>query len=218
MIHVAFVIVAFMLAISTPAYAQQEGYKVSAVSVGSGQTPISGGISASVNLTNETGGFIQVMAQSEQGWFMMGKDFAFNRTICNLYGSVGYFQGAPWVGPYAACDITLAKVGSQKISVGALTWPGWYIGREPTNWRENGTENGEPLLAGYFSSAQLTIGGLTVSIAHLNFLDDPPNVIPGAAYTHKVQEGFDVNGSLNWDTNGDKPMFFVGATWRPNKQ
>ncbi|TSC70911.1 MAG: hypothetical protein CEO12_36 [Parcubacteria group bacterium Gr01-1014_46] len=209
----------FSLTSFASATAQDGGYKVSAISVGSGETPISGGISASVDLTTESGGFMQVMVQSEQAWFMIGKDWKFSRSRCSFYGSVGHFQSAPWVGPYAGCTLVLANLGGQEVSISALTWPGFYIGWEPKNWRtaEDGVENPESLKAGYFSVASLNLGRVSVSIAHLNFLDDKTNILPGVAYTQKVRSDMDVSGSFTWNSNSDSPMFFVGASWHPKK-
>lgn len=215
--HIRFVLVVIVFLVGTVSANAQDGYRVSSAGAGSGQTPISSGISAWVNLTTENGGFMQVMAQSEQGWFMMGKDFAGSNWTCNLYGSIGYFQGAPWVGPYAGCDVTLGHFGGQKVSIGALTWPGFYIGREPDTWRNDGLENPESLLAGYFSTAQVLIGGLSVNISHLDFLDDKVNWLPGVAYTYSVKSDFDINGSMTWNTNADSPMFFIGVTKRFSK-
>lgn len=113
-----FIVVILFLASALPVQAQ---YQVSAVSFGSGETPIASGVSVAVDLTTESGGYMQVMAQSQQAWFMLGKDWKIGQTKCSLYGSVGHFQGAPWVGPYAGCNVTLAKVAGRDVVVGAMT-------------------------------------------------------------------------------------------------
>jgi hypothetical protein len=101
---IACAILALLVLVSTQVAAQDK-YKVSAVSVGSGETPISSGIAASVDLTSEGGGYMQVMAQAEQAWFMIGKDWKIDAVKCSLYASIGHFQSAPWAGPYAGCIV-----------------------------------------------------------------------------------------------------------------
>lgn len=202
---------------SIPAFAQGV-YKVTTVSVGTGQTPISSGISAFVDLTTEKGGFLEVMAQAEQGWLMGGHDWKFKKgSVCSLYWSVGFFQEAPWVGPYVGCNIEVGSMVGKAVKVGGMTWPGFYIGKEPKNWENDGRKNLEPLKAGWFETASISVGGLNASLAHLNFLDDPTNWLPGVGYTQTVGGGVDVSGSLTWNKNSENLMYFVGATWHPKK-
>ncbi len=211
---IVFTILALLILVSTQVAAQDK-YKVTAVSVGSGETPISSGIAASVNLTSDGGGYMQVMAQAEQAWFMIGKDWKSDAVKCSLYASIGHFQSAPWAGPYAGCTVSLAKVGGNDVTVGIMTWPGFYIGREPRNWRNDGRKNPESVLAGYFSTASVGVGGFQASLSHLNFLDDPTNWLPGVGYTQKVRSDMEVSGSVTWNSNAEAAMYFVGATWHP---
>lgn len=210
------VLASLTLCVVAPATAQ-EGYKVSSVSVGSGESPVTSGIVATVDLKTEKGGFVEVTAQQEQAWLMAGRDFKTVKSKCSLYATVGHFQGAPWVGPYAGCTVSLGKVGGQEISVGALTRPGFFLGREPRDWRNDGKRNPESVLAGYLSIAQLNIGGLALSYSYLNFLDDPTNLLPGVGYTGKVREDVEVTVSATWNSNADRSMYFIGATWLPGK-
>lgn len=195
----------------------QEGYKVSSVSIGSGESPIASGIVAVVDLKTDKGGFIEVTAQQEQAWLMAGRDFKTAKTKCSLYATVGHFQGAVWVGPYAGCTVSIGAVAGRGISVGALTRPGLILGREPRDWRNDGKKNEEALLAAYLSIAQLNIGGLALSYGHLNFLDDRTNLLPGVGYTGNVREDMTVTVSATWNTNVERFMYFIGATWLPGK-
>lgn len=196
----------------------QDSFKVTTVSIGSGETPITGGVSASVDLSTETGGYIQIMAQSQQAWFMMGKDWKFGSGHkCSLYGSVGHFQSAPWVGPYAGCNLNVAKVFGQDVVIGALTWPGWYIGREPMDWQNDGVKNTEATYVGYFSMATASIGALQLSLSHLNFLDEPTNWLPGVGYNQKVRSDTEVTGNVTWNPNADRAMYYIGVVWHPKK-
>lgn len=211
------VVVALVLLGSITAVAQ-DGYKVSTVSVGTGQTPISSGVSAFVDLTTEKGGFLEVMAQAEQGWLMGGHDWkSASGNTCSLYWSVGFFQEAPWVGPYAGCTVKVGNLAGKDVKLGAMTWPGFYIGKEPRDWANDGHKNPESLKAGWFETASVSAGGLSVSLAHLNFLDDPTNWLPGVGYSQTVGGGVDLSGSMTWNKNAEKMMYFVGATWHPKK-
>ncbi len=205
-------VLVLMSFLSTSAGAQDK-YKVSSVSVGSGDTPISSGLAVSVNLTTEGGGFMQVMAQAEQAWFMIGKDWTGDTLKCSLYASVGHFQSAPWAGPYAGCTAKLAKVRGNDVTAGIMTWPGFYIGREPRNWRNDGRKNPESVLAGYFSTASVGVGGFQASLSHLNFLDEKTNWLPGIGYTQKVRSDVSVSGSVTLNSNAKQAMYFLAATW-----
>jgi hypothetical protein len=200
----------------TAAYAQ-DGYSVSAITVGSGENPITSGIAGTVQLTNETGGFMEVTAQEEQAWFMMGKDFTLGPARASLYGSVGHLQGAPWIGPYASLTLPFAKVGEREFSVSALTWPGFFL-IEPRSFREDGVDNPERLNTGLFELYSLTLGPVSAQLSHLNFLDTPSNWLPGLSYTHKLRKDLEVNGSMMWNSNADRAMYYIGATWRPEKK
>ncbi len=225
---VASVVIA-LIALTGVAQAQDKGYKLSSVTFGAGENPITSGLSGTMALSNEKGGYLEVTLQQEQAWVMGGKDFVSHsgNTTCSLYWSVGFFQSAPWVGPWASCNRTLGHFGkkgadgkgSQKVTVGAMTWPGFYFGKEPRNWetKNDGVKNPESLLAGWFEVGSLNVGPVGFSVAHLNFLDDPSNILPGMSYTHGVRKDLDVTGSVTWNTNGKRAMYFIGGTYQPKK-
>jgi len=48
-------------------------------------------------------------------------------------------------------------------------------------------------------------------------MDEPWNELPGIAYTAKVREDFSVSGSATWNNNAEKWMFYVGLTWKPQR-
>lgn len=203
----------FLTLVASTVFAQQQ-YRVSAVSFGSGENPITSGIFGTVQLTTESGGFIEVTAQQEQAWFQMGREFKTSKTQCSLRGSIGHLQGAPWIGPYAGCSVTLAKVAGQEVSLGAVTRPGWFLGREPSGRRDDGKDNPENLFVAYLTIAALNIGGVGLSLSHLDYLDDPTDWLSGVSYTHKVRKDLEVTGSATWDQNSERVMYLIGATWR----
>ena len=204
-------IAAFLILISSTVSAQ--GFDVSAVGGGSGQTPIASGVTVFVDFKTENGGFMEVMAQSEQGWFMIGKGFKKNRASCDLYASAGYLEDSPWVGPYVSCAYKVTNSQSNNMTVSVMTWPYFFV-REPESWREDSTNNEESALIGYYSSASVSFGNLNFSLGHMNFLNDPNNWLPGVGYGHKVGK-FMVNGSVTRDSNANSLMYFIGATWYP---
>ena len=206
----------FLTLVASTVFAQQE-YRVSAVSFGSGENPITSGIFGTVQLTRESGGFIEVTAQQEQAWFQMGRDFKTSKTRCRLLGSIGHLQGAAWIGPYAGCSVTLAKLAGQEVSLGAVARPGLFLGREPRARRDDGKDNPENVLVAYLEIATLNIGGVGLSLSHLDYLDDPTDWLTGVSYTHKLRKDLEVTGSATWDQNAARFMYLIGATWRLEK-
>ncbi|OHA92066.1 MAG: hypothetical protein A3D49_02995 [Candidatus Zambryskibacteria bacterium RIFCSPHIGHO2_02_FULL_43_37] len=203
--------------------ASEKGYRISAISSGSGESPITSGIFATMQLKNSGCGFIEVTAQETQAWLMHGCDKDFGPVRTNLYWSVGHQGGAPWVGPYLAATIPFAKVGGHEISLTGLAWPGFFLGREPSSRRteNDGVQNHEALLAGWFELLSLNVGRVSFTASHLNYLDTPNEYLYGVEYTKKLVENVDAKGSVNW-YQAKKPedrrfMYFIGATWRPKK-
>ena len=203
----------FVLASNLQLAFAQDGYRISALTVGSGENPITSGIAATVQLKNERGGFMEVTAQEEQAWFMMGKDFKLGPARASLYGSVGHLQGAPWVGPYASLTLPFATVGGQEFNVSYLSWPGFFM-NEPRSFKEDGVDNPERLNTGWFDLFSLNLGPVSLILSHLNFLNTPGNWLPGASYTHKLRKDLEVNGSVMWNSNADHAMYYIGATKR----
>ncbi len=203
--------------------AQESGYKVASVTVGSGESPITSGIFATMQLKNEGCGFIEVTAQESQAWFMHGCDKKFGPVRTNLYWSIGHLGGAPWIGPYLAATVPIAKIGKQEVSITGLTWPGFFLGREPNGWRteDDGVENPEALLAGWFELVSLNIGRVSLTASHLNYLDSPNVYLFGVEYTQPLNGRVSVKGSVNWYQakvkEDRRPMFALSGTWNFQK-
>ena len=204
-----------MLGVSSSVAAQDSGFRVSSVTVSSGDDPISSGLTGIIDLTNKKENrLLQIAVQQEQAWVLYGPKFKIGKVEGVVAGSVGHFQGAPWAGPFASLNIPVAK----NVAFSTLHWPGMFPW-EPRNWktRNDGIENPESIYKGYVGSARLDIGPVGLVYSWQNFLDEPWNELPGVAYTAKVRDDFSVSGSATWNNNAEKSMFYVGATWRPKK-
>ncbi|MGE0704028.1 MAG: hypothetical protein AB7F99_03945 [Vicinamibacterales bacterium] len=202
-----------------PSVAAQEGYRVSTVVVSSGQTPTTSGLAGTIQFRNDRRGYMEVTVQQESARFMFGRDFGAGRLTCSLYGTVGYFQGAPFVSPYFYCGAPVGQIATQRVFVGGLIWPGFYLGREPDKWRNDGRINPEPMFATNLLMANLNIGGFGANVSYLNVLDDPWNFLPGVSYAHPLNGQFRVQGSGTWNSNSEKMMYYIGLSWqipRPN--
>lgn len=204
-----------ILSNSLPAFAQ-DGYRISGVIFGSGESPIVSGISAGVQLKNEGGGYMEIVAQEEQAWFMMGKQYRTKHLRGDLYWSVGHLQGAPWVGPYVNIVAPFATIGGQEVSVGVMTWPGFFIGTEPSKHKEAWKRNPETIPVGDFSMGFVNVGPASIFLTRLNFLNTPTNWLPGVGLNKKLVKQLELNSSAMWNSNEKRMMYFVGATWRPS--
>lgn len=194
-----------------------DGFRVTMVSVGSGESPIASGLTATVDLMNEDKILVEITAQQEQAWFMVGKEFALGKATFTAAGTVGHFQGAPWVAPYLYLSVPVVEVKGQKVSVSVLEWPGFFIGREPEEWRNDNVPNVERMMVGWFTMGQVSVGGFGLTYTYLNFMNDQTNLLPGVSYTRKIRSDLEATGSVTWDSNGEKAMYYIGATWRPGK-
>jgi hypothetical protein len=211
-----------ILGVATSA-AAQDGFRVSSVTIGSGQNAISGGLIAIVDAKTERGGFVEVFAGQEQAWLMFGRDFTGDRTKCSLYGTTGHFQAAPWAGLYAGCKLTVATVRKQNITIEGVARPGLMLYREPLSFRDDGVENPEDMFTVGLYATQVSFGGLAFNYTYLNFLDRTPNHLPGISYAQRVTPEVVIAYSATWNPNaleektGQKGrlMYFIGASWSP---
>lgn len=204
--------------IATTAMAQtNQGLRLSAVTVGSGESPIVSGLAVTVQAESPNGTFVDITAQEVQAWVMAGKNKKLGRLRASFYGSVGHMDGAPWVGPYASLTLPIGMIGKHEVSVTTMAWPGFFIGREPASWQNDGVKNPESLLVGWFEMGTLGIGPLALNVSHLNFLDDKTNWLFGAGYTRKVTGDIEVSASANWNQNAERAMYYIGFSWRPRR-
>lgn len=210
------VIAFFVLALVIPMSAvAQDNFRVSSVTVSSGDDPVSSGITGILDLTNmKESRLLEVAVQQEQAWVLYGPKFKMGKVEAVVAGSVGHHQGAPWAGPFASLNVPVAG----NVTFSTFHWPGVYVW-EPKDWKteNDGIKNPERLLIGYIGSARLDIGPVSLVYSWQNFLDEPWNELPGVAYTAKVRKDFSVSGSTTWNNNAEKWMFYIGATWQPKR-
>lgn len=198
--------------------AKDKGFGFTSVTISSGEDAISSGITGVVELENQKKELIQIAVQAEQAWVLFGKKFNIGKVDGTAAGSVGHFQGAPWVGPFLTLEAPIGKIGGQDIRLFTMQWPAFFIGWEPRNWKNDGVKNPENLLMGYLADFELLVGPIGLTYVKLNFLDDPWNTLPGMSYTQKVREDLDVKGSVSRSMNAKKWFFYIGATWKPGKK
>lgn len=194
----------------------QDNFRVSSVTVSSGEDSISSGLTGIIDLTNKKDSrLLEVAVQQEQAWVLYGPKFKMGKAEGVVAGSIGHFQGSPWAGPFVSLSMPVAK----NVSLSTFHWPGLQAW-EPRDWKteNDGVKNPESLLFGYIGSARLDIGPVGLVYSWQNFLDDPWNELPGVAYTAKVRKDFSISGSATWNNNAEKCMFYLGATWKPKQQ
>lgn len=211
---VASVSVASAQTASAPA--DETGFKFHSLTVSSGEDPISSGITGIVRFTDEDDRLVELAVQHEQAWLIYGQKLGQGRVRGLIGGTVGHFQGAPYVGPIMTTEVRVGSVGNQPLKVSAMYWPALFAG-EPRNWKteNDGVENPEGSFAGHLVNASLAVGRLSFVYTKLNFLDDPWNTLPGMSYTAPVRKDVSVTGSVTRNTNAERWLFYMGITWKP---
>jgi hypothetical protein len=208
------VVLGLLLIFATSA-AGQDGYRISSVTVSSGESPTTSGLAGTIQLSSDKGGFMDVTVQEETARFMLGHDFRKGRLTCNISGTVGHHTGAPFLSPYLRCAAAVAKIRNRSVSLSGLLWPAWFLYREPARWRNDGVANPEPFYHADFWMVGAAAGGFGVTQTYLNFLNEPTNWLSSMSYTHTLRKDLAVTGSGTWNTNAGRMMYYVGATWRP---
>lgn len=190
---------------------------ITAVGVGSGEDPISSGISAFARFeTLDSSKYGELVFQQEQAWVTWGPAFKGRiKGFANV--SVGHFQGEAWVGPYMALSVPVATIGGKELSVGTMQWPVFFLTGEPRDWKtsNDGVRNPESLKIGYLGMLSASWGPLSVSHGWLNFMDDPWNKLPGVSLTIPITGDFSTTSSFTWNSNTKRALLFMGATWTP---
>jgi len=209
----------FVLALSvlvTPVAAQRVGpYEVQSLTIGSGENAVTSGIAGTIRLAPaDSSRFLEFTAQQQQAWVICGPRFGSSTNILTA-ASVGYFQGAPWAGPFINLEIPVATVAGQQITFSTLQWPAFFAW-EPNDKRYDGKPNPEKVLLGYFANARLNIGAIELSFAMLNFLDEPWNKLPGISYAAKVLDNLKILSSVTWNNNKNRWLLYMGIQWTPN--
>ncbi len=197
----------------------EKGLTLNSLTLSSGESTTTSGITGIVQLTDPSGDrLVEVAFQEEQAWFIYGRRFGSSKgTNLLVAGSTGYFQGAPWVGPYLLFTAPLGSVFGQNISVSSMQWPGVYLW-EPTDWQHDGVENPESVLLGYVGTVRFNFGPVGIYYAWQDHLDDAFNTMPGISYTHNLSKTFSVTGSGTWNSVGERGMLYLGITWKSQKK
>ncbi len=103
--------------------------------------------------------------------------------------------------------------------MGLLYWPGVFPKEEPTPWKteNDGVENPESIYTGQFGGVYLNVGPLGFCFYALDFLDDPPNSLPGASITIPFGDQLSISFSGTRNINGDNMLWLLGAKLVPNE-
>lgn len=195
--------------------------RISGISIGSGQDPISSGISAAVRFeSRDSARYGEFVVQNEQAWLVYGKQWH-GKLSGFATASAGHFQGAPWVGPYAALSWKPFQVAGQDISFNTFHWPVLFFANEPRHWEDAKTKNPEDLSIGYLGSFGVSWGPIAVNYATLDFLHEKINSLPSVTFELPLAETIagkvKSNISYTWNTNDKHAMYFMGITFSPRK-
>lgn len=187
--------------------------RITSLSVGSGQTPVSSGVSGIVRFeSSDSSQYGELAVQQEQAWLAWGRS-VHGRVSGFFDGSVGYFQGAPWAGPYIALATKVASAGGDDVQLGMFQWPAFFA-NEPDSKKAAGVkQNG--VLVGYLASMSLSWKFISVSYGFQKFLDNPWNTLPGVAINLPLTNSVKANVSVTQNVDARKPMYYIGATWTP---
>lgn len=216
----SFVSLLAVLVIAMPAVAQTatqpNGWKVDTVTVSSGESALSTGITGILDMSKGSSA-LQVAVQPEQGWLVYGKNVTRGSIKLNFSGSIGHQMGEVWVGPYFTATLPLGE----HVSLSTIQWPGFFMpGHEPGPWKteNDGVENPESMMLGYFGGVTLKAGPLILDYSWMNFLDDPWNQLPGVGLSKKFESkkwDVTIKGSVTRNVSKKKNMYYIGASWAP---
>lgn len=183
-----------------------EGLRFKSLTVGSGEGPITSGISGVAQFAPENESrLLEVMVQTDVAWVMYGPTYKIGPVSGLAAASAGHIFGVPWIGPFFTASVPLGKA---KIST--VHWPA-FQGWKPSNYK------GQMSRPGYFGGASVDIGRLTASYYLNKYISDPWNPLPGLSYAVKIRKDVSVPLSITWNTNKSKPMFYIGLTYAPTK-
>ena len=196
------------------ATAQDAGFRVESLNVGAGQNATTSGLAAILALSNANGVRVEVWAMQDMATFLAGRSFKVGRATILTAGFVTVLEEALAFGPQIGISVPIADLAGQQISLRFLEWPGVFPTRAPKSYLDHDLDNPKVM---WLQMAQVNIGGLGLSYSNLRWLDEPTNHLPGAAYTQSVRKDVSVTGSVVWNGNTSLPMYYIGATWRPDR-
>lgn len=217
MARVILLVVAVVLGVlnAQPASAQasdEGGWKVTSVSIGSGESAIVSGLSGTIQLEKKSnGGFFEVTGQEQSAWLIAGKKFKLGPVDGLVGASGGHILTAPWVGPLVSLSLPVGEIAGQKITIGVMDWPAFFPSRLPDGrTREEGS-------IGFFTMANFNVGRVSFTHGRLKFLDTRANLVTGLAYSQPVGKNFSATMSGTWNNNTGRMMYLFGGTWRPTQ-
>lgn len=180
--------------------AQIWGWEINSVSIGTGDGPVSSGLSIVIDYKKESEYLLQFNFQQEIASIIYGKFISspnFKMKIMSTL-STSIVKGTPSLGPFIIVSMPL--IGYElKI----IQWPVIFLW-EPKNRSE------QKSLIGYFSKFEMkTEMGFSFSYSFQKFLDDPWNQMPGIEHLIKIGEKTSVSGSATWNSNREEWMLFL---------
>ncbi len=192
--------------------------RLKSISLGSGEDPISSGISMVARFqSTDSARYAEFAIQNEQAWLAYGKQL--NGSVKgHISASAGYFQGQPWVGPYASLSYAPFKIGGKDFSLNTFHWPVLFFAKEPRDWQ--GKKNPESMSVGYLGSFGVSWGYFSLNYATLDFLHDKINSLPSASIEIPLAEiplvgKLTTSATYTWNTNAGRPLYFMGLTFAP---
>ena len=61
----------------------------------------------------------------------------------------------------------------------------------------------------------MSFGDLQLSFHMLDFLDEPPNELPGITYTRALRDNLGLSAAATWNNNDQEFMPWIGLIWNP---
>lgn len=215
--HFALYKLGLFLLVACQIFAQGQGYKFHSLTMSSGESTLTSGITGIAQFTKGDSRLIEIAVQQEQAWLVYGAKYqirqGFNGGLNGLAAaSFGHFKGEPWVGPLLTLETPITRLGKHQVSLSTIQWPGFFL-YKPKRWNRD-PNLGHPLI-GYLGGAQLSIGPVGLGYSLQKFLDDPWNELPAISYTKSIGKDFLVSGSATWNNNDRHLMYYLGLTWKP---
>ena len=199
--------------LGTSAAAQQDPSAMSlqSITIGSGRDAIASGIVGTAIFTSNDGKrYADFTVQAQQSWLTLGRNLGTKKTKATIGGTIGYFQGAPFVGPY----VFVTRPINRTISVSGLYWPAVFAW-EPSDWKNDGVRNPDSCAFGNFGMVSIGTVRMKLAYAMLDFLDDPFNRLPGISISAPYSERMTFSANSTWNTVAEEWMFYMGMTWSP---
>ena len=210
---VVFFIVALALVV-TPINSSAQtilGLKLESITVGSGEDPLSSGITGVADFGSSNGKiFGEFVVQPEQAWAILARNIEHGNFSATIGGSVGHFQAAPYIGPYLFTGFAL----SQNVKLTGLYWPALFAW-EPYNWKNDDRPTDEDVAIGNFGIVGIELGNdykIKFNVAGLNFMNDPTNWLPGGSVTVPIANQISWTSAATRNRNGEAWMFYMGIT------